>query len=107
MKPLKDGETTLRKVLRAAYREKDAVHVDDLWQAKVMSHIRNLGPMNFRMDFSAIFRRLAWRLTPAVCFLILILFVVLINFDFTPEYELTKVYMTDTVTFVTEQLWGV
>jgi hypothetical protein len=107
MNSMQDRETKLREALRTAYQDRRGIDLDDLWQAKVMSHIRSLGSIDYQMDFSVIFNRFLWRLTPVVCLLILILAAVLMNFDFTPEYELTRVYITDTVQFVTGQLWGV
>lgn len=107
MNSMQERGAKLREALMTAYQNRGVMGLDDLWQAKVMAHIRSLGSIDYQMDFSVIFNRFLWRLTPVVCLLIVILTAVLINFDFTPEYELTRSYITDTVQFVAGQLWGV
>ena len=107
MNSMQDREAQLREALRTAYQNRGAMDLDDLWQAKVMAHIRSLKSTDYQMDFSMIFNRFIWRFTPVVCLLIIMLTAVLVKFDFTPEYELTRGYITDTVQFVTGQLWGV
>ena len=41
----KEDFIKLRKALAIAYRERDKAEVGELWQSRVMGHIRNLGPL--------------------------------------------------------------
>ena len=61
MKSMQNKEARLRKALRTAYQDRGVKELDDLWQMKVMTHIRSLGSIDYQMDFSVIFNRFLWR----------------------------------------------
>ena len=103
---MKDNTTKLREALSAAYREKDAVHTGELWETRVMGHIRSPGAPASPANLSALFSRFVWRAAPIASLLIVALTVALVNLDYTPEYELTATFMTDPIESTVEQLWG-
>ena len=106
MKSLKGNTVKMKEALSAAYREKDRVDTDGLWQVKVMSHIRSLGPLGSQANFSTLFSRFVWQFAPVACLLIVALTVALVNLDYSPEYEITVAFMIDPVEVTVGQLWG-
>jgi hypothetical protein len=105
MKSLQHKHEALKKVLRKAYYEKEHVEVDEQWQLNVMPRIRGLGPIETGADFFVLFEHLLWRLTPATCFLILILVTLLFKLDFTPEYDVFTSFSYDTEEVTLAQLF--
>ena len=100
MKSLKkESELEVRKAFAAAHREKEKTEVGELWQARVMGHIRSLGPLYPKTRFSELFQRLVWRLVPVTCVLVLLLGLALANLDFVSDYELTKMFIGDPADF--------
>jgi hypothetical protein len=103
---MKDNTTKVREALSAAYREKETVHTGELWETRVMGHIRSLGFPASPASFSALFGRFVWRAAPVACLLIIALTVGLVTLDYAPEYEITATFMTDPIESTVEQLWG-
>ena len=103
---MKDNSTKIREALSTAYREKETVHTGELWETRVMGHIRSLGAPVSPANFYALFSRFVWRFAPVACLLIVALTVALVNLDYSPEYEITAAFMTDPVEVTVEQLWG-
>lgn len=100
MKSLKnDAHLKMRKVLAEAYREKENVEVGELWQARVMGHIRSLGPLYPVTSYLQLFEGFVWRLAPVACVLILILAAIFIHMDFISEYEMARIFFEDPVDF--------
>lgn len=99
MKSTKRNHTKLKKVLIRAYYEKEKPEVDELWQMRVMSHIRSLGPLSSRTSYFMLFEQSVWRLAPVACALILVLAAVIIKLDFIPDYEMVKMFIDDPVEF--------
>ena len=96
MKPLKhEDHIKLRKVLSSAYRKKENVEVSDVWQVKVMEHIRNLDPFHTQPSYLDLFQRLVWQLVPVACVLVLILGMVLSQVGFTTDYVIAKMFIED------------
>ncbi len=91
----KEDHFKIKKVLAAAYREKENAVVGDLWQTRVMGHIRSLGPLYPAKSYLEFFERFVWRLTPVACALILILAAIFIHMDFISEYEMAKIFFDD------------
>jgi hypothetical protein len=91
----KEDHFKIRKVLAAAYHEKEEVLVGDLWQTRVMAHIKSLGPIYPPTSYLESFEGLLWRLAPVVCVLLLILAAFFIHMDFIPEYEMAKIFFED------------
>lgn len=103
---MKDNTTKIREALSAAYRGKETVHAGELWETRVMGHVRSLRGPASPADFFALFGRFVWRFAPVACLLIIALTVGLVNLDYTPEYEMTATFMTDPIGSTVEQLWG-
>ena len=104
---MKDIMTKIRETLGVAYREKKPVPTGELWETRVMGHIRSLGAPVPAASFSTIFGRFVWRFAPVACILIVVLTIGLANLDYAPEYELTTTFMTDPIESTFEQLWGI
>ena len=104
MKSFKSNTKKLKEALSTAYREKDTVH-GELWETRVMGHIRSLGAPASPANFSALFGWFVWRFAPVACLLIVALTVALVNLDYAPEYEITATFMTDPVEATVQQLW--
>jgi hypothetical protein len=96
MKTIKqEGHVKLRKALASAYREKENAEVGDLWQVKVMEHIRNLDSFCAQPGYLDLFQRLVWQLVPVACVLVFILGIVLSRVNFIPDYEMAKMFIED------------
>ena len=106
MKSLKKGHRKLKELLMRAYHEKEKPEVDELWQMRVMSHIRSLGPVSSWRRYSILFEQSVWRLAPVTCLLILVLVALLIKLDFIPDYEMAKLFINDPVEFTFVQWFG-
>jgi hypothetical protein len=103
---MKEQMSRIREALGAAYRGRERFSTDDLWEARVMGHVRSLGTPASPPRFSALFGRFVWRLAPVACVLIIALTAGLVNLDYAPEYEITTAFMTDPIVSTVEQLWG-
>ena len=106
MKFLKKDYTRLKELLMRAYHEKESPEVDELWQMRVMSHIRRLGPITSRKRYFMLFEQSVWRLAPVTCLLILVLAVFLIKIDLIPDYEMVKLFIDDPVEFTFVEWFG-
>jgi hypothetical protein len=96
MKTIKhEDHVKLRKALASAYREKESAEVGDLWQVRVMEHIRNPDAFYPQPSYLDLFQRLVWQLVPVACILVLILGIVLSQVNFTPDYEMAKMFIED------------
>jgi len=105
---MEDRMTKIREALSAAYRNKETVPVGELWETRVMGHVRSLGiPLSPAAAFSALFGRFVWRLAPIACVLIVALAVGMAHLDYTPEYEITATFMTDPIGSTVDQIWGI
>ncbi|MBW2673785.1 MAG: hypothetical protein JRD89_10290 [Deltaproteobacteria bacterium] len=102
---MKDNTTKVREALSAAYREKETVHTGELWETRVMGHVRSLSAPASPADFSTLFGRFVWRFAPVACLLIVALTVGLVTLDYAPEYDITATFMTDPIESTVEQLW--
>jgi hypothetical protein len=103
---MRDNTTKIREALSAAYREKETVHTGELWETRVMGHVRSLRAPASPADFCALFGRFVWRFAPVACLLIIALTVGLVNLDYAPEYEMTATFMADPIESTVEQFWG-
>jgi hypothetical protein len=107
MKSHKNGHKKLKELLIRAYHEKEKSEVDELWQVRVMSHIRSLGPISSRERYFMLFEQSVWRLAPVTCLLILVLAAFLIKLDLIPDYEMTKLFIDDPLEFIFVEWFGV
>jgi hypothetical protein len=90
-----EDRVKLRKALASAYRKKENAEVGDLWQVKVMEHIRNLDPFHTQPSYLDLFQRLVWQLAPVACVLVFILGMVLSRVDFMTDYVIAKIFIED------------
>ena len=108
MKSFAHNHDRLKEALRRAYqaREQASIENDELWRMNVMSHIRRLEPADGRTTAAALFTHYLWRLTPAVCVLIIMLSLAVMAVDFSPENEVMQFFINDPVEFtVAQQMW--
>jgi hypothetical protein len=89
----------IRRVLAAAYREKEKAVVGEFWQTRVMGHIRSLGPLYSATSYLEFFERFLWRLAPIAGALILILAAIFMQINFISEYEMARILFDDPVDF--------
>lgn len=89
----------IRKVFAEAYHEKEKFEIEELWQARVMGHIRSLEPLSPVTSYLQLFEGFVWRLAPAACVLLLILAAIFIHMDFISEYEMARILFEDPVDF--------
>jgi len=85
----KEDHFKIRRVLAAAYREKENAVVGELWQNRVMSHIRSLGPLSPAASYLEFFERFLWRLAPTI----------FMQINFISEYEMARILFDDPVDF--------
>ena len=106
MKSLNNEIESAKVLLRRVYQEKENVEVDGKWRLKVMRHIRNIGPIKAAPNYTTLLEQFLWRLAPVACFLIIILAVLLLKVDFTPEYEVFASLINGTESVSLEQFLG-
>ena len=99
MGPMKKDQKKLKKMLTAAYYEKDKAAVNERWEIRVMRRVRSLGPLNSKTNYLELFEGLVWKLAPVACLLILALTIILTKLDFVSEYEIAKAFMEDPLDF--------
>ena len=87
------------KALCAAFHEKEKTEVGELWQSRLMDHIRSLGPLYSKTNFLDLFQRFVWQLAPFTCVLILLLSAAVVRLDFVSDYELSKMFIEDPTNF--------
>ncbi|HUU41013.1 MAG TPA: hypothetical protein VMW42_08740 [Desulfatiglandales bacterium] len=107
MKSLKMEIESIKELLRGAYHERENAEVSHQWRLNVMDHIRNIGAIKTTPAYITLFEQSFWRLAPAACFLIIVLAVLLLKFDFTPEYEVFASLINDVELVDLEQLLGI
>jgi len=107
MKSIKGDYTKLKELFIRAYHEKEKPEVNELWQRRVMSHIRSLGPVSSRRRYFMLFEESVWRLVPVTCLLIVILVAFLIKLDLIPDYEMAKLFIDDPVESIFLEWFGV
>ena len=85
--------------LGAAFREKEKTEVGEVWQSRLMDHIRSLGPLYPKANFIEHFQRFVWQLAPYTCALIFLLSAVVVRLDFVSDYELSEMFVEDPTNF--------
>ncbi len=89
----------LKEVLSRTYHEKENVEVGEVWEAKTMRSIRQIGPHNASADYMVLLGQFAWRLAPAASFLIVVLSAAMSQFGYMSEYELASLFFDDLMEF--------
>lgn len=107
MKITEEDLKRIRKVLSDSYGSGEAAPLGAAWRAGVMDHIRTLPSREIPEAFGEQFYRIAWRLVPAVCILILITGFILFNSEFFPEYEMAKQFIEDPTAYTVARILGV
>ena len=95
MKSLESRLEVLKRILLQAYHEKEKLELSDRWQVNVMRRVKNLGPLKKEPEPLGQFTQFVWRLAPVTCLLIIVSTVVLLKFDFTPEYNVLISFVPD------------
>jgi hypothetical protein len=96
MKTIKhEDHVKLRKALASAYQGKENAEVGDLWQVKIMEHIRNIEPFYTQPSYLDLFQQLVWKLAPVACALVFILGIILSQVNFMPDFEMAKMFLED------------
>jgi len=103
---IKTENEALREILRRAYHQKEKVEVSHRWQEEVMRRLRDLGEMEARPTFVAMFEQLVWRLAPVTCLLILGFALLLSSVDFISSYDLIHSLMNSTEEIALNQFFG-
>lgn len=96
---MKKDQKKLKKTLTAAYYKKEKAAINELWQIRVMSRVRDLGPLNAKTNYLELFERFVWKFAPVACLLILVLAIILTKLDFVSDYEIAKAFMEDPFDF--------
>jgi len=100
MKSIKrEHHVRLKEALAVAYREKEKAEVGELWQVRVMGHIRSLGSLYSQTSYLGLFERFVWQLVPVACVLVLLLGVAVTQLDLISDYEIVKMFMEDPADF--------
>ena len=90
----------LKKALAEAHHAKEMTDVHELWNTRVMSHIRRLGSLGPKTNFLAQLEALVWRFAPVACILIVALAVCMMRIDFVSEHAIATMLINDPVEFV-------
>jgi hypothetical protein len=98
MKRTQDAHDKVIDAMKTAYQAREAVDVDSRWQQNVMRDIRRLGPLSPATGEATFLAQLLWRAAPAVCMLILIISVFIINLNFVSDFELGNMLSEDPFT---------
>ena len=106
MKSLNNEIESAKELLRRVYHEKENVEIDDKWRLNVMDHIRSIGPIKTTPNHITLFEQFLWRLAPVACLLIIVLAILLLEVDFTPEYEVFASLINGVEPVSLEQLLG-
>jgi hypothetical protein len=85
---------TLRKVLRDAYRAREGEIAGEDGSSRVMSRIRQIGPLGPVASFWPAFEHLVWRLAPVSCLLVLVATLLLLNMPTDLAYDSLGTWMS-------------
>lgn len=106
MRSAGDRDEALQGALRRAYRERERVEIGEEWRSGLMERIRRSGVPEARQDFFLVFEHFLWRLTPAICLLIILLGVVLFKVGFFSDQEVFRQFLGDPMEKTMAQLFG-
>ena len=95
MKSSEDRLSVLKRILLQAYLEKEQPQLAEGWHRNVMQRVSKVGPLQSKSDLLMHFGQFVWRLTPVTCLLIILSAVILLKFDFTPDYKVLMSLITD------------
>jgi len=101
MKLTYDDQEKVINALKTAYHDHDTPEAAEQWQQNVMRDIRRLGPLSPATGEATFPAQLLWRAAPAVCMLILIIGVFVVNLDFVSDFELGNLLSEDPFTSMT------
>ncbi|HBA53900.1 MAG TPA: hypothetical protein DCZ04_05435 [Syntrophorhabdus aromaticivorans] len=92
----KEHEKKLRKVLAAAYKNREQPEPGSAWDTRVMRSIRSMPPLSTKPAWSEMFGSLFWPLCPVACAFIIFLAVALFRYDVVAEQDYAQIFMDDT-----------
>lgn len=99
MKDRKKNEK-LQQTLKEAYLLRDNVRTGPEWEKRVMSRVREIGPLNPGQGWVDFIEGCFWRFAPVACILILVLSVALVfQFDAIAEAEMAKTFLEGSVDY--------
>jgi len=101
MKLTHDEQEKVINALKTAYHDHDTPEGGGQWQQKVMRDIRRLGPLRPATGEATFLGQLLWRAAPAVCMLIFLIGVFVVNLDFVSDFELGNLLSEDPFTSMT------
>jgi hypothetical protein len=107
MGPSKDEREALRGILGQAYHAKGNAAVGEQWQQEVMRRIRRLGALQSEPGFLASFQHVVWRLAPVAGVVLIVLTAVLVQVDFSPDYNVFQVLYNGTEELTLTQMLGI
>ena len=97
----------LQQTLKEAYLLRDNVRTGPEWEKRVMSRVREIGPLSPGRGWVDFIEGCFWKLAPVACILILVLSVALIlQFDFISEAEMAKTFFEGSVDYSFFQMLG-
>jgi hypothetical protein len=96
-----DDQEKVINALKTAYHDHETLEAGRQWQQNVMRDIRRLGPLSPVTGDVTFLTQLLWRAAPAVCMLILIIGVFIVNLDFVSDFELGNLLSEDPFTSLT------
>ena len=105
-KPIHKETQLLETTLKKAYCEQEPVVSAEQWSARVMRTIRMHGPLK-TVSTSESFGWFVWRLAPISVVLILVLAACMLYFDFVPEYEIARFFVSDPIEFTLIESLGI
>jgi len=95
MKKVEYRLEALKKILFQAYHQKEKPELGDRLRMHIMDRVRKMGPLQVKPDPLTLFGQFVWRLTPVTSLLIMISLAVLLEFDFTPDYNVLISFVSD------------
>ncbi len=111
MKSQEEDFKRVKDALKTAYDDKQKTDLgelaDDMWQMKVMRHIRRIGPLKPEPVLMEFVEGWIWKFAPVACILIAILIVCLYNLDLSTEYEMAKLYIDDPIGYSIVKVLGI
>jgi len=101
MKLTHDDQKKVINALKTTYHDHGTPEAGGQWQQNVMREIRRLGPLSRATGDVTFLTQMLWRAVPAVCMLILIIGVFVVNLDFVSDFELGNLLSEDPFTSMT------
>jgi hypothetical protein len=106
MKDKGKAEVKIRKMLSDAYWGKEDLSIDNGWQDKLMSRIREMGSVPTKALFWPAFEQLVWRIAPVTCVMVVAVTAVLVRLYITTQYNGLQLIASYVEELVIKQIFG-